>query len=697
MHIFEWKNSRVLLIEMSGVFLSSIVRRSALTIFILLLAFSPIIQLKVRAQTAAPPTEVSGDTAKLPDDSAFRLERTSVDGGAELLTIFGRLDGAARKGEAGAEVPLVSVLRDTLGDENPENDRLRYLWMLTYASPSFTQRAAAFVPFLYNRAGNKRSANGQTPPPIIDLSSTGKDIWKKVFWAALQNILLDSYGLPLKLATRNYRRDLGDYRKTHIASALAILSLYEAEAGAKPVFSAGEMHDIQARLMLTEQTLGGIVDDIHLQRVYEKQTTLVRDVRGHNWELLRQRAEAESLYFEPLQLPDGSATHALLWVARPDLVANREQRFTSRFLNIANPWRDDRLRYWQGYTETRYFDAEHQPVDAATPGARAVQMIPLALYGLDYPKIPILLVDFRDGMNPKRREMSRRVLEDATRNLLSLSHFGGIPYFLGRTVYDYVTSRRGMDINQPSRMRTYSQLKLLLSLNASLDPRLRDEIDKRLERVSLNPLENDREAETRLARDQYAALLAYARKPGGLPARLDRDRRAEMVSLKHGRTGQVLFRLGNILSFGLYTHREKNSTTMQGRLDIKRRLAYHERFLREVAKSSSQVEVVWNIEDVRRSLRFISEHGDQASDKAASAVARIFARTQDEETLRLSLNCLYRINNETAKTELLGIYRDAKLDAKWRALSEEYLRLAVKHEQRIAPSDAKVILSVIGQ
>ena len=79
------------------------------------------------------------------------------------------------------------------------------------------------------------------------------------------------------------------------------------------------MHDIQARLMLTEKTLGGIVDDIYLQRVYEKKTTEARDIRGHNWELLRQTAEAESLYFEPLELPDGSATHAMVWVTREDL------------------------------------------------------------------------------------------------------------------------------------------------------------------------------------------------------------------------------------------------------------------------------------------------------------------------------------------------------------------------------------------
>jgi hypothetical protein len=683
--------------RMGSIPLSSIVRRTALIIFALFFAFSNLLELEVRAQSAIPPSRNQTEINNQAGDAGFRLERTEVAGGSELLTIFGKLDGLARAGDAANEVPLVSVLRDTMGDENPENDRLRYLWMLTYTSPSFSQRAAAFVPFLYTRAGNKERARGQTPPPIIDLAATGKEVWQKVFWAALQSILLDSYGLPLKLATRNYRRNLGDYRKTHIARALAILSLYEAEAGATPVFNASEMQDIQARLMLTEKALGGIVDDIYLPRVYEKQTTLARDVRGHNWELLRQRAEAESLYFEPLELPDGSATHAMLWVARPDLVANRDRRFNSRFLNLANPWRDDRLRYWQGYTETRYFDAEHRPVDANAEGARAVQMIPLGLYGLDYPKIPILLVDFRDGMNPKRREMSRRLLEDVARNVLALSRFGDIPYFLGRTVYDYVTGRRGIDLNQPSRMRTYSQLKLLLSLSASLDSQLRDEINNRLERVSLNPLENDSTAEAQLARDQYAALMAYARKPEGLSARIDRDRRAEMVPLKHGRVEQVLFRLGNLLSFGRYTHREKSTPQMQERLDIKRRLAYHERFLREVAKSSPQIEIVWPIDEVRRSLQFVAEHGAQASGKLASAAARIFNQTQDEETLGLALNCLYRINNETAKTELLRIYRDAKLDAKWRAQSAEYLRLAVKQEQRIAPSDAKAILSVIGQ
>ena len=237
-------------------------------------------------------------------------------------------------------------------------------------------------------------------------------------------------------------------------------------------------------------------------------------------------------------------------------------------------------------------DQDNRPVTPDTPGARPLQMIPLALYGLDHPKIPILLVDFRDSANPKAREMSRRVIEDVARNVLSLSKFGDLPYFLGRSVYDFVTGRRGMDINQPTRLRSYSQLKLLLSLSASLEPGLRDEITGRMDRVSLNPFENDMEAEAKLAREQYAALIAYAGRSDGLPARIDRDRRAEMVPLKHGKRDQVLLRIGSLLTFGLYKHREETTPELQQKMEIARRLEYHQRFLREVARVNPLIEVV---------------------------------------------------------------------------------------------------------
>ena len=152
-------------------------------------------------------------------------------------------------------------------------------------------------------------------------------------------------------------------------------------------------------------------------------------------------------------------------------------------------------------------------------------MIPLALYGLDFEKIPALLIDFRDPANPRRRELSGRLINDITRDVLSLSQFGNVYYFLARSAFDFVTSRRGIDINQPSRLRSAAELRLLLSFNPNLSNGLREELNQGLENLSVNPLENGSKAERELAFAQYRALQAYALRDDGLPARLERRAR----------------------------------------------------------------------------------------------------------------------------------------------------------------------------
>jgi hypothetical protein len=626
----------------------------------------------------------------------MRLERVEVPGGAELITVFARLSGLDQT-EASTDkdnfVPLVSILRDTLGDNTPENNRLRYVWPLTYTRPTTKQRLAAAIPFFYARVGNKEKLT-KTPPPALDLASPESEVWDKIFWTALQSILLDPYGTPIKASTSSYRRNTSDYRRSHIIRALSVLALYQAVKG-ESAFTPAEMSTIQARLFLSEKTFGGLVDDSNLQSYYVKKTTQARDERGHNWELLRQKAEAESLYFEPLTMPDGSATHALLWVAKRDLLSKQGSRYSGRFLNIANPWTDKRLLNWKGYVETRYFDSENQPVDSQTAGAQVVEMIPLGLYGLDNPRIPMLLVDFRDSYNPKKREMSRRVLNDLTRNVLSLSKFGNLPFFLGRTVFDFVTGRRGMDINQPSRLATYSQLKLLLSLNTSMEPELRSQVSDQLEKISLNPFENDLSAEAKIATQQYDALLAYAKNPNGLAEKLERDRRAEMLPLEHGDKAQLAFRVLNVLSFGKYVHREEFTDDMEDRLDIARRIHYHTNFLQQIAKSTAEVDITWNLEDVKRSLHFIAEHGAEAGSNTAAVTAKVFARTKDIETRRACLDSLSRIHNPKAKNELLRISQNNDVDKTLRDLASEYLRNGL----RVQPIAATVSGSpaIVGQ
>jgi hypothetical protein len=666
--------------------------------------------------------------------SEFRVERVPIANGAELLTIFGKVND---DGSTAVEAPLLSVVRDTLGDANPENDRLRYVWMLTYARPTLRQRLAAAVPFLYQRVGNKTNVSAGPPRVLLDVASANRRAWSQFVWFGVQHVLLDTNGLPLKLATRSYRRNWSDYYTAHLAQALSILSIYDgirprsiaadetlarlrpaenempgalsfattskvfpettsgASSQAPPSIGAADTQELRARLILSDKTLGMLVRPEKFRTVVGRHAINSKDSAGHNWELLRQRAEAEGLYFQPLSMPDGTATHAVLWIARGDLIAQSDRTFEPRFLNIANPWKDERLRRWQGYVETRFVNADNRQVAASSADSRPMEMIPLAVYGLDNPKIPTLLVDFRDGLNPKKREVSGRVWRETASDVLSLSPLS-LPYFLGRTAFDWITRRRGMDLNQPSRLSSYSRLKLLLSLNSTIEPGLRTEIERRLEAVSPDPLTNDRAAEARLAKQQFGALLDFARRPDGLAAKIERDRRAEMMPLKHGRAARLFFRLGSVFTFGRYVHRETATPELMARMELARRMDYHLRFLREVTESSPQIEVTSNLEEVKRSLRFVGENSGEGRGSAVRVAARVFPRTEDAETRQLCLDTLARIRNKTARNELLRIYRDPQTSAQWRAAAAESMRIAVTEDQKLTPSQAKALLIQVG-
>ncbi|HKG96698.1 MAG TPA: hypothetical protein VKA97_02745, partial [Pyrinomonadaceae bacterium] len=191
---------------------------------------------------------------------------------------------------------------------------------------------------------------------------------------------------------------------------------------------------------------------------------------------------------------------------------------------------------------------------------------------------------------------------------------------------------------------------------------------------SLNPFENDLNAEAGIALAQYDALLAFAKDPEGLAARIERDRRAEMMPLEHGSKARLAFRVMNVLTFGKYVHREEFTDDMENQLDIARRLQYHTMFLQQIAKGSAEVDITWNLEDIRRSLHFIANHGSGAGANAAAATAKIFARTKDEETRRACLDSLSRINSSKAKDELLRISQNNDVDKGLRDLASEYLR-----------------------
>ncbi len=92
------------------------------SLFAFLLVVAPLIPLAtVRADSPTP--SVTADTDASPALSELlRLEKIAVPGGAELITVHAKLIGL-ESDKNDNWIPLVSILRDTLGDDDPQNNR----------------------------------------------------------------------------------------------------------------------------------------------------------------------------------------------------------------------------------------------------------------------------------------------------------------------------------------------------------------------------------------------------------------------------------------------------------------------------------------------------------------------------------------------------------------------------------------------
>ncbi|HLH39914.1 MAG TPA: hypothetical protein VKX39_12260 [Bryobacteraceae bacterium] len=545
----------------------------------------------------------------------FRVERLPIPGGSELITVFGPIAGA----KGAAEAPLLSVLRDDLGEADPESSRLRYVWVLTSMPPGLMQRAVGSLPFFYWRADFGRNPD-KRPSPVIDLGSPARPVWHSIAGALTQALALDPTGALIRTPTRSYRNNLEDQHRVRLLEGLAILSELEDDPEVKALLSEPELTEIETRLNLGARMLGGLLTTEKVPQAYVKERTRAEEMRGHNWELLRQRAEANGLYFEPFGV-NGSATHALLWIAAADV--NSRRKFDGQFLAISNPYQDSRLLNWKGYREVR--DGR--------------EMIPLALYALEYPKVPLLLADLRNTYSPKRREMIRHAITDTAGGVLGISKFGNWPYLCGSTAFNFVRVRHGSTNDRNARLKAYAEVREWLALDDSLPPGLSHLLQQRLEMMGVNPMEQGVLHQADIARRQYAALVRYATDPEGLPARVEHDRNRELAAYRHGAGARFGFRMASIATLGLIDHREKETgQELEARLDRERRLASQTRFLEMVARSGPQAEIVWNMEEVRRAVDEIVALG--IPQRSASLVARIMRETQDQETRAICARAL---------------------------------------------------------
>jgi hypothetical protein len=116
-----------------------------------------------------------------------------------------------------------------------------------------------------------------------------------------------------------------------------------------------------------------------------------------------------------------------------------------------------------------------------------------------------------------------------------------------------------------------------------------------------------------------------------------------------------------------------------------------------VAKSSPQTDVAWDVTVIRQSLQFLADDGSTAGSKAAKAVGAIFEKTSDDESRRLSLEALSKINNQAARKELLRLFQLQPPQSELRADLAARLRKALTENDSVKPKEAKLLLSKLNQ
>lgn len=559
-------------------------------------------------------------TVRENNHSTYYWQGTSVNGTAQLLTLFCQ---SCRAGKTDQDVPLVAVLRDTLGDSNPENDRVTYVWLLSYARLNVGQRLLSAVPFFYWRVGDG-SRSGRDTAPLMDLTTPQHPVLSEMSRDVFQWTILDPLATPVRASSRAYRTNSLDYERLHLEEAIGYLRqapISETESA----LTQTELDTVTARLELRKRLLGGLLSERRAAQFGAEAGFEQERIRSRNWELLRQCAERTGLLFEPLNLAGTTDQYAVLWfrvgAALPLNGISLDPVW--KLLNIKNPWDDERLQTWRGNTYTRTLDASGSLVPPDAPGAQQVQLAPLAVYGLNYPKLPLLLVDFRDKLHVRRHEMTQRAINEITSGVIGISHFTNWYYYVAADLYDFVTSRHGAAMDKAARLDSYSQFRVELALDHSLDADLKSDIQRRVDSLAVNPLEAAPDREMQVAIARYARLQAEAEEGGSLGERIDKERRAEIAEFGESKKAHVAETVLHDATFGLYNHRARNDGRNLVTLERDRRIQYQLNFLDSLVQAGTEPEVAYESSRIRASVNELSGLLPEVSATAVRAHAAV--------------------------------------------------------------------------
>jgi hypothetical protein len=509
---------------------------------------------------------------------------------AQLLTLFCQSCGTSTT--VGEDIPLVAVLRDTLGDQDVSTSKVTAVWLLSYSHPTLGQRTLAAIPFFYwTLSDGSSNVKAKDTSPLLDLSEPQRPAVNNVERQILQWTALDTIDTPVRASSRAYRTNEVDHERLHLEEANSYL--LHAPVGSDPdELTAAERDFVMASLELRKKLLGGFVSSSEVASLGREADFEQQRVRTRNWELLRQCAEKTGLIFEPVTLSGSDQQYGMLWYrARATEEPSGETLSTIwKLLGIKNPYADERLANWKGFTATRLVDGSD------------IKLIPLGLYSLTYPRQPLLLVDFRDGLNLRRNDITQKSIDEITSGVVGLSHFTNWYYFAASDIFNFIQGRRGKTNNRDERLDSYSEFRVSLALDHDLEPGLRQEIVRRAESIPSNPLESSPANEMAAALKRYSLLEVEARGDNSrLGKRIENQRREELANYRASAERQGFDIALHSITLGGYTHRAKREDDL-ALLSVYRRAEYNLEFLDKLVAAGTPPEVAYQEWRIRGSV-----------------------------------------------------------------------------------------------
>src|SRR3954447_12453497 len=123
-----------------------------------------------------------------PASAPFFWRKTAVPNNAELLTLFATRSARGAGSVARPTIPVVAVLRDSLGDPDHGTDRIRYVWLLSSSRPGFQQQLLSALPFFHWHVGAGGSQGKHMPKALLDLRHPAHELQQKAWETAILRV-----------------------------------------------------------------------------------------------------------------------------------------------------------------------------------------------------------------------------------------------------------------------------------------------------------------------------------------------------------------------------------------------------------------------------------------------------------------------------------------------------------------------------